>query len=178
MPPPGVVLATAAATLLALVHPLPAGADPGGDSTVTITVEGGALELTVARAPTNLGSVEATGDGTTVRGALGKVSVTDKRNAAPGSTWVASVVATDFRAKEGSPIPAGRVSYTAGTIKGTGVATLRANDPKNLKHAQAAVTATDVAGNNTATWTPTVHVHIPPGLAPGVYTGTITHSVA
>lgn len=172
------VLLTSAAVVLALVHPLPASADPSGDSTVTITVEGGSLELSVAKAPSSLGTVRSTDDGSTISGALGEVTVTDRRNAAPGSTWVASVVATDFVAERGSAIPASRVSYTAGAIKGTGIATLHANDPGNLEHARAAVTATQVSGNNTARWTPTVHVHVPPGLAPDVYTGTITHSVA
>lgn len=172
------VLLTSAAVVLALAHPMSASAKPSGDSTVTITVEGGGLQLSVARAPADLGSVEPTGDGTTISGALGQVTVTDQRNAAPGSTWVASVVATDFEAEHGPAIPASQVSYTAGRIRGTGTATLEANDPHDLKRARAAVTATEITGNNTARWTPTVHVHVPPGLEPGVYTGTITHSVA
>ena len=58
-----------------------------------------------------------------------------------------------------------------------GTATYRANDPENLTGASAAVTATDISGNNPATWTPTIHVSVPGGLAAGVYSATITHSV-
>lgn len=172
------VLLTAATVVLALVHPMPAGADPSGGSTVTVTVEGGALELTVSTEPTDLGSVKPTSDGTTVSGALGEVTVRDNRNAAAGATWVASVVATDFAAEQGQSIPASRISYTAGRIRGTGTVTLRANETGNLRRPRPAVTATGITGNNTARWTPTVHVHVPPGLLAGVYTGTITHSVA
>lgn len=174
----GVVHLSAGAVVLALLHPLPASADPSGTSTVTVTVEGGALALSVASAPTNLGRVRTASGGTTVSGALGEVTVTDQRNAAPGATWVASVVATDFVAEDGPGIPASRVSYTAGAVRSTGVVTLRASDPDDLGRAQAAVRASGISGTNTARWTPTVHVHVPPGLLAGVYTGTITHSVA
>lgn len=177
MRPSPTVLAVTAASVLMFVYPLPASADPSGESTVTITVEGGALELTVSAASRSLGTMRTTARGTTISGKLGQVTVTDKRNAPPGSGWVTSVVATDFTAKEGPAIPASKVSYTAGRIEGIGDATYSPNDPKNLKRAKAAVTATDITGNNTATWTPTVHVTVPPGLIPGVYASTITHSV-
>jgi hypothetical protein len=42
----------------------------------------------------------------------------------------------------------------------------------------AVVTASGITGDNSATWNPTIDVHIPGGVASGVYTGTITHSVS
>jgi hypothetical protein len=33
-------------------------------------------------------------------------------------------------------------------------------------------------GVSTASWTPTISVFVPANFAPGVYSGTITHSVA
>ena len=40
-----------------------------------------------------------------------------------------------------------------------------------------AVTATGITGDNSATWSPTINVAIPGGIAAGVYSATITHSV-
>jgi hypothetical protein len=40
------------------------------------------------------------------------------------------------------------------------------------------VTASEITGDNTATWSPTIRVSLPSGMAAGVYTGTITHSVS
>jgi hypothetical protein len=39
------------------------------------------------------------------------------------------------------------------------------------------VTASEISGNNVASWTPTITVKIPAGVLAGTYTGTITHSV-
>jgi hypothetical protein len=40
-----------------------------------------------------------------------------------------------------------------------------------------AVTATGITGDNSATWNPTINVAVPGGMAAGVYSATITHSV-
>jgi len=172
------VLAVAVATgVLTTAFPWLAAADPSDSSTVTVTVAGGSLEIDVQAAQTSLGTVTSSESGTTVRGKLGQVVVSDRRNAASGAGWVASVVATDFRPRKGSGIPGSRVRYIAGPIEKDGSATYTANDPKNLNRAKAVVTATDITGNNTATWTPTIEVSIPAGLVAGDYTATITHSV-
>jgi hypothetical protein len=40
------------------------------------------------------------------------------------------------------------------------------------------VPATEITGDNTATWNPTIHVAVGANMAAGVYLGTITHSVS
>jgi hypothetical protein len=153
-----------------------AAATPGA-SPVTLTVTGGTLTISAPSSMTNLGSSESS-SGDVITGQLGQVQVTDSRGDTSGSGWVASVISTDFTTPTGSSIPADAVSYTAGAITTTGTATYTAHDPANLSALSAAVTATDVASQNTATWTPTISVTIPPEVDSGIYSATITHSVA
>lgn len=174
---PRLLAATTAAALMTLGIAVPASADDTGTSTATVTVTGGALEISVKTAPRSLGRGVNSAKAATVSGSLGQVVVSDNRAAPEGSGWVASVVSTPFRSRTGPAIPASRVGYTAGKIEKVGKATYRANDPENLTQASAAVTATDITGSNTATWNPTIHVEVPGGLAAGVYSATITHSV-
>ena len=91
---------------------------------------------------------------------------------------MASVISTAFTPPTGPAIPASAVSYTAGIITKVGTATYTANDPGNLTGVVAAVTATGITGDNSATWNPTINVAVPGGTAAGVYSATITHSVA
>lgn len=77
----------------------------------------------------------------------------------------------------GPAIAASAVSYTVNTIVKVGTATYTANDPANLTGASPAVTATGITGDNSATWTPTIHVAVPGSTIAGVYSATITHSV-
>jgi hypothetical protein len=170
-------LITATAGLSTLAAAQPAAADPTDTSTTTVTVTGGTLEISVTAVPSSLGSRPNSRNGTTISGGVGRVTVTDDRNAPAGSGWVASVVSTRFTPVSGPAIPASRVAYKAGSITKDGTATYTANNPRNLTHATAAVTASKITGNNTATWDPTIKVSIPAGLAAGVYTATITHSV-
>jgi hypothetical protein len=58
-----------------------------------------------------------------------------------------------------------------------GTATYTANNPGNLTGVSSAITATGITGDNSATWTPTVSVFVAGGMAAGVYSATITHSV-
>jgi hypothetical protein len=39
------------------------------------------------------------------------------------------------------------------------------------------VTATGITGDNSATWNPTITIAVPGGMAAGIYSATITHSV-
>jgi len=59
-----------------------------------------------------------------------------------------------------------------------GAATNLAADPSSLPGPAPVITATGIPGRNTATWDPTVHVLLPSGTLAGVYSATITHSVA
>lgn len=168
------LLVAAAAGVLPLVIASSAHADP---TTATVTVTGGALAITVPTAAGNLGTRANSVLGGTISGPLGQVQVSDARSAAAGSGWVASVISTAFTPTAGPAIPASAVGYTAGTITKVGTATYVANDPANLTGVAPAVTATGITGDNSATWNPTINVAVPGGMAAGVYSATITHSV-
>ncbi len=166
-------LATSALLILSIGSP--ASADTT-DATVTVT--GGALSISVPTDAGNLGTRANTVAGGSISGPLGQVQVNDARSAAAGSGWVASVISTAFTPPAGPAIAASAVSYTAGSITKVGTATYNANNPGNLTGVAPAVTATGITGDNSATWTPTITVTVPGGMAAGVYSATITHSVA
>ncbi len=168
-------IAASVACLLALSIAAPASAAP---TPVTITITGGSLEITVPAGPVVLGTIVNTVDGGTVSGQLGVVQVSDARNAAAGSGWVASAISTAFTPPAGPAIAASAVAYAAGTITKVGTATYTANDPTDLTGVSPVVTATGITGDNSATWNPTITVTVPGGMASGVYSATITHSVA
>jgi len=152
----------------------PASADTT-DAKVTLT--GGALQISVPLDAGNLGTRVNTVQGGTISGPLGVVQVNDARSAAAGSGWVMSVISTAFTPFAGPTIPASAVGYTAGSVTKVGTATYTANNPVNMTGVVAAVTATGITGDNSATWNPTINVLVPGGMAAGVYTATITHSV-
>jgi hypothetical protein len=149
----------------------------GAQSTATITVTGGSLSITVPPAAGNLGTRPDSVLGGSISGALGEVQVNDARAAAAGSGWVVSVISSAFTPPSGPAIAASAVAYAAGPITKVGTATYTANDPNNLTGVVAAVTATGITGDNSATWNPTITVSVPGGMAAGVYAATVTHSV-
>lgn len=167
------LLVTATAALLTVAAPAWAGSS---DTVASVTVEGGVLSVT---APADAGTLGASvgSDGATISGRLGQVHVEDSRNAADGASWVASVTTTDFAASSGPGLPAAGVGYVVGDVATTGTATLTAHDPDDLSGTVAVLTATEVAGDNSATWDPTITVAVPDGATAGTYTATITHSV-
>ncbi|WP_206671123.1 hypothetical protein [Streptomyces sp. CB01881] len=153
-----------------------------GDTTVTFSVSGGALSVSV---PTSAGLGSAL-PGNSVSGQLGNVTVTDSR-ALLSAAWTASVVSTSFTTGAGTPaetIPASAVSYWSGTATattGTGTFTpgqATAGQAQTLGTSRTAYTLSAGVGNNSATWNPTLVVAIPAGAVNGTYTGTVTHSVA
>jgi len=148
------------------------------ETSATVTVTGGALSITVPLSAGNLGTRANTVLGGIISGPLGQVQVTDARSAAAGSGWVATVISTAFTPPSGPTIGAAAVGYTAGPITKVGTATFTADDPTDLTGVVAAVTATGITGDNSATWNPTINVAVPGGMAAGVYSGTITHSVS
>jgi hypothetical protein len=168
----------AAAGLLALGAAMPAAADT---TTASIAVTGGSLSIS---APVDAGSLGTRANsvlGGTISGSLGQVQVNDARSAAAGSTWVASVISTAFTRvtpAAGPAIAASFVSYSAGSVVKVGTATYVANDPTDLTAVAAAVSASGITGDNSATWNPTITVAVPGGSPAGVYTAVITHSVA
>jgi hypothetical protein len=168
------LLVAAAAALLSLGIAVPAFADT---TTASVTVTGGTLTISAPAAAGSLGSIANSVSGGTISGTLGQVQVNDARSAAAGSGWVASVISTAFTPSAGPTIAASAVSYTAGPITKTGTATYTANNPGNLTGVSAAVTATGITGDNSATWTPTINVAVAGGTIATTYTATITHSV-
>jgi hypothetical protein len=170
------IVATAAVSL-AVTMTMPARAATAGVTTATVTVQGGALSITVPASAGSLGTrINTVTDGS-ISGSLGQVQVSDARSAAAGSGWVASVISTAFTPPSGPALPASAVSYAAGPITKVGTATYTANDPGNLTGVVAAVTATGITGDNSATWNPTITVNVLGGTIAGVYSATITHSV-
>jgi hypothetical protein len=172
-------LFVAAATgTLAVGYAVPASASSSGDTTVTINIIGGPLDITV---PPSLGNLfdprKDTATAGTISRLLGQVQVHDRRRGAAGSSWIASATSTDFTPLTGPSIPASAVSYAAGTIVKVGTATYTADDPASLADVSAVVTATDAAGVNTASWNPIITVAVPADVAANAYSATITHSV-
>jgi hypothetical protein len=160
--------------MLSLSIAIPALADT---TTASVTVTGGTLTISAPPDAGSLGSIANSVSGGTLSGTLGEVQVNDARSAAAGSGWVASVISTAFTPSSGPTIAASFVGYTAGTITKVGTATYTANDPADLTGVSAAVTATGITGDNSATWTPTINVAVPGGTIATTYNATITHSV-
>jgi hypothetical protein len=159
----------------------PAGAQPSGETTVTFAVRTANLEVEVAPAD-YLGVAQP---GETVGSRIGVVEVRDER-AIARATWTATVVASASAPTTGpdDEIGAGRVRYWSGPAVSTaghgrfvpGQPT--ADDAVPLDRPRTAFSKTSGNGTNSARWSPTVVVEIPPEAVRGTYTGTMTHSVA
>ena len=147
----------------------------GAATTATFTLTAGALSISAPTGSVSLGSEVASTSSSTLSGSLGVVTVTDQRGAT--TTWTASVISTAFTPSAGPADPASNVSYGAGviTVSPTVVATaVAAND---LTGVTTVVTGAST-GISSASWNPTISVIVPANFAPGVYSATITHSVA
>jgi hypothetical protein len=167
-----VLLAGTVATLVA-VTAVPAGADP---TTATFQLTAGGLSISVP-ASVSIGSQAVSTSATTISGQLGLVTVTDQRGGA--TSWVASVIVTAFTPTTGpavTAIAADKVSYAAGTITQVGV-TATKPATTDLTGVSPIVNGAST-GLSTASWNPTISVLLPANAAPGIYTATITHSVA
>jgi hypothetical protein len=161
---PGLAPAARADTGIALV---PLRAD-----TLTITVPGSV----------NLGSGPRSG---TISASMGTVTVADSRGGIP--PWTATVSATNFTTGSGTPtqtITTAHVFYWSGPVTAsTGVGTRNPGQPTAADRVALTSPVTAFSGRKQATpmstsWQPTVVITIPSNAAAGVYTGTITHSVA
>ncbi|MBB2743125.1 UNVERIFIED_ORG: hypothetical protein FHR35_002947 [Microbispora rosea subsp. rosea] len=146
---------------------VPLRADP-----LTITVPGSA----------NLGSVA---QGGTISASMGTVTVADSRSGIP--PWTATVSATNFTTGSGTPtqtITTANVFYWSGPVTASsGVGTRNPGQPTAASRVALTSPVTAFSGRKQATpmstsWQPTVVITIPSNAAAGVYTGTITHSVA
>jgi hypothetical protein len=143
---------------------------------VTFTVTVGALTMT---APTAV-DLGGGAPGTTIAGPLGTVSVTDDR-ALLSATWTATASASDWTTGAATPaetVPVGDVGYDPGTITHTGTV-ITTGTPITLSATPAPdVTATAGVGDDTATWDPTLSVHVPASAVGGTYTGTLAEAVS
>jgi hypothetical protein len=177
------VMSGAVAVAMA-VTALPAGAAPTDDTATTFEVLAGTLDI-VTPETADLGTGAP---GTDINGALGVVTVTDGRASADAS-WAATVTATNLQTGGGSPpelVLATEVDYwsgpaTATTGTGTftpGQATAGGATPLDNVAPLPAFTHAGGTGNNTASWNPGLVVHLPLDSQSGVYSGTVTHSVA
>ena len=152
---------------------------PGSTSaacSVTIPVNPGPLSIE-APGTAALGSAAP---GTTLSGSLGTVEVIDDRGF--GAPWTVTVSASDFTSGSGAglqTIPAPDASYIVSALtQTTGPATFTFVPSVTLNSTtQQVISAANVNGNTTATWSPTISIRIPSGAVAGTYTGVITHSV-
>jgi hypothetical protein len=108
-------------------------------------------------------------------GSLGVVTVTDQRGGT--TTWTASVISTAFTPTAGPADPASNVSYASGTITASSTVTATAVAASDLTGVTPVVTGAST-GISSASWNPALSVLVPGDFAPGVYTATVTHSVA
>ncbi|WP_169950318.1 hypothetical protein [Microbispora sp. H11081] len=134
------------------------------------------------------GSVDLGGGprGGTITAFMGTVTVVDSRNGVP--PWTATVSATNFTTGSGTPaqtITAANVAYWSGmptASSGTGTRTpgqRTAVDRVPLSSPVVAFSGRKQTGVPMSTsWQPTLVVTVPANAAAGLYTGTVTHSVA
>jgi hypothetical protein len=171
-----------AATALAVITAAPAVAATSADTTTTFTVSAGALAIT-APASKSLGTGAPS---SSIAAQLGAVTVTDAR-AELAPTWAATVSSTSFTtggATTAETIPASDVNYWSGAATSStpgdtfvpGQPT--SGDQVGLDTAPTAFSLTAGVGDNTATWNPTIVANVPDAAVGGLYTGTVTHSVA
>ncbi|MCU1492272.1 MAG: Nucleoporin 62kDa-like protein [Acidimicrobiaceae bacterium] len=149
---------------------------PAGASTpASFTLTSGTLSISAPSAGISLGTQVASTTASTMSGSLGAVVVSDQRGGP--TTWTASVISTAFTPTAGPADPASNVSYSAGPIVDSGPVVATANPVTDLTGVVTVVTGVST-GISTATWSPTISILVPANFAPGVYTATITSSVA
>ena len=165
---PALAFATSAAIAVAMALP-PSAADP----MAPVEVAAGSRAISSA---SELATLSVIHPGTDAFITLGATAVTDNRAGTAG--WSASVVLSDFTgAATRARLSATGTAYTPAAAVATGAITVTAStatDPTTPKVIQ---TATNVAGNNTATWNAGLSVHVPAEAVADVYTATLTYSV-
>jgi uncharacterized repeat protein (TIGR01451 family) len=153
---------------------------PASDSSaclVSVSVVAGALTIT-GPGTADLGS---SAPGTTLTGDFGTVQVIDDRGF--GANWTATVSSSSFTTGTGTGpqvIPPADVEYVIGNLaQTTGPASFSFSPDLFLNTTpQTVVSASNVQGNTSVTWTPLLKVHIPAGAIGGTYTAVVTHSVS
>jgi hypothetical protein len=165
------IISATAALVSSLLFALPASAI----TPMSFTLTSGALSISAPTTSVSLGTQVASTLSSTISGLLGVVTVTDQRGGA--TAWTASAISTAFTPSAGPADPASNVSYSAGVITVTSTVVATALNPTDLTGVSTVVTGAST-GISTASWNPTISVLVPANFAPGVYTATITQSVA
>lgn len=145
------------------------------DTTATFTLTAGTLSISAPTGSVSLGSQVASNSSSTISGSLGSVTVADQRGGA--TSWTTSVISTAFTPPAGPADPASNVSYAAGVITTSATVTATAVAAPNLTGVSTVVTGAST-GISSASWNPSITIAVPANFAPGVYSATITHSVA
>jgi hypothetical protein len=133
------------------------------------------LSISAPTGSVSLGSQVVSNSSSTISGSLGSVTVSDQRGGV--TSWTASVISTAFTPPSGPADPASNVSYGAGTITASATVTATAVAAANLTGPATIVTGAST-GISSASWNPSITIIVPANYAPGVYSATITHSVA
>lgn len=170
------VIGGAVVALALAMAATPAVAAPSVDSDTSFTAYSGSLDIT-APDPVDLGFVQV---GVPAAVSFGNVQVLDGRSEAPGTgTWTAQVSSTAFNnSAAGATVPASAITYVIPFCSVGGTTTCTPTAPVNLSGTpQTIVNATTASTGDTATWNPQFQFTVPAGSAPGVYRGTVTHSV-
>ncbi|WP_430331889.1 WxL domain-containing protein [Rhodococcus sp. ACT016] len=161
------------AVAAALVGPATANAE---DTTTTFEIVAGGLTI----APQSSAALNTAQTGASdVLGSLGAVTVTDSRGSDAG--WTVTVSSSEFAlaaASGDTTIAATNVQYNPGDVEHTGTVTTTPSAVAGLDSAKTVVEGTASRGNNTARWNPTLTVGLPSDALAGVYTGTVSTSVA
>ena len=145
------------------------------DTTTTFTIAAAGGLSVSAPGSADLGSVSS--GATSVSGSLGTVTVTDQRGLILGN-WTATASSTNFAHSSDSAYDIAKTGavYASGAVSGSGGG---ASVGVGGALAAPVVAATRLgAGNNSASWNPTVTVALSPTAVVGTYTATITHSVS
>jgi hypothetical protein len=166
----GSMSAVVAVSALLLYAPSASAATP-----MTFTLTAGALSISTPTLGVSLGSEVSSTSSSTISGQIGTVTVTDQRGGT--TTWTASAISTAFTPNAGPADPASNVSYAAGPVTVSTTVAATAISVTDLTGVSTVVTGAST-GISTASWNPTITVSVPANFAPGVYSATITQSVA
>ncbi|GAA2295822.1 hypothetical protein GCM10010149_50160 [Nonomuraea roseoviolacea subsp. roseoviolacea] len=123
--------------------------------------------------------------GGSISASLGTVTVNDTRSG--NRSWTATVSATDFTTGSGSgleTITKANIAYWSGPVTSqTGTGTRTPGQATAAQRVALSIPAVAFRASKgpivtSTSWQPTIVVSVPQGAISGVYTGTITHSVA
>ncbi|WP_427174704.1 hypothetical protein [Arthrobacter sp. 92] len=144
------------------------------DTVATVVVPSGSLELGSGTTAVVLGTVTP---GTSTMTALPGLTVKDNRAGTAG--WTASVVVTDFTGRAtGTSLSAAGATYAPLQASTAGTATVTPSSATDLRAPKVVQTATGVSGNNSATWTASLIVSVPPDTIADTYNATLTYSLS